>query len=103
MTLRLGNKPIVVPDSVRRKAGLRRGERVEFRVSGRAITITPKEDDEYTPAERRSIDRAIGQSEKEYAAGLGRGPFATAGEFIASMEADIKKLRMAKRKAKSAR
>src|SRR5690348_1433102 len=43
MTLTLDNKPIVVPDAVRRKAGLRRGERVEFKVSGRAITILPKE------------------------------------------------------------
>ena len=35
--------PIVVPEAVRRKAGLRRGEKVEFRVSGRAITIVPTE------------------------------------------------------------
>jgi bifunctional DNA-binding transcriptional regulator/antitoxin component of YhaV-PrlF toxin-antitoxin module len=34
--------PIVVPESVRRKAGLRRGERVEFRVAGRSITIIPE-------------------------------------------------------------
>jgi hypothetical protein len=34
--------PIVVPEAVGRKAGLRRGEQVEFRVSGRAITIVPK-------------------------------------------------------------
>src|SRR5437667_8963054 len=43
MTLKLDTKPIVVPDAIRRKAGLRRGERVEFKVSGRAITIVPKE------------------------------------------------------------
>ena len=49
MTLTLGNKPIVVPYAVRRKAGLRRGDRVEFKVSGRAITIVPEEssDDDY--------------------------------------------------------
>jgi bifunctional DNA-binding transcriptional regulator/antitoxin component of YhaV-PrlF toxin-antitoxin module len=35
--------PIVVPEAVRRKAGLRRGEKVEFRVAGRAITIVPEE------------------------------------------------------------
>ena len=35
--------PIVVPEAVRRKPGLRRGEQVEFKVSGRAITIVPKE------------------------------------------------------------
>jgi bifunctional DNA-binding transcriptional regulator/antitoxin component of YhaV-PrlF toxin-antitoxin module len=35
--------PIAVPEAVRRKAGLRAGQPVEFRVSGRAITIVPKE------------------------------------------------------------
>lgn len=35
--------PIVVPDAVRRKAGLRAGQPVEFRVFGRAITIVAKE------------------------------------------------------------
>jgi bifunctional DNA-binding transcriptional regulator/antitoxin component of YhaV-PrlF toxin-antitoxin module len=34
--------PIIVPEAIRRKAGLQRGEHVEFRVSGRAITIVPK-------------------------------------------------------------
>ena len=43
MTLTLDNKPIVIPDAIRRKAGLRRGDRIEFKVSGRAITIVPKE------------------------------------------------------------
>jgi bifunctional DNA-binding transcriptional regulator/antitoxin component of YhaV-PrlF toxin-antitoxin module len=43
MALTLDNKPIVVPDAIRRKAGLRRGDRVEFKVSGRAITIVPEE------------------------------------------------------------
>ena len=43
MTLTVDNKPIVVPDAIRRKAGFRRGDRVEFKVSGRAITIVPKE------------------------------------------------------------
>jgi bifunctional DNA-binding transcriptional regulator/antitoxin component of YhaV-PrlF toxin-antitoxin module len=38
--------PIVVPEAVRRKAGLRAGQPVEFRVSGRAITIVPKEPSE---------------------------------------------------------
>ena len=41
MTLTVDNKPIVIPDAVRRKAGLRRGDRIEFTVSGRAITIAP--------------------------------------------------------------
>jgi bifunctional DNA-binding transcriptional regulator/antitoxin component of YhaV-PrlF toxin-antitoxin module len=37
--------PIVVPEAVRRKAGLRAGQPVEFRVSGRSITIGPQRGD----------------------------------------------------------
>jgi len=36
-------KQIVVPEAVRRKAGFRVGEPVDFHVSDRAITIVPKE------------------------------------------------------------
>jgi hypothetical protein len=47
--------------------------------------IVPKRsaaDDEYTPVQRRRIDRGIDQSLKEYADGKGAGPFATADEFL---------------------
>jgi bifunctional DNA-binding transcriptional regulator/antitoxin component of YhaV-PrlF toxin-antitoxin module len=69
--------------AVRRQAGLWSGDRLEFKVSGQVITILPKPratDDEYTPAERRAIDRGIAQSEKEYGAGKSYGPFKTAEE-----------------------
>jgi AbrB family looped-hinge helix DNA binding protein len=36
------NTEITVPKSIRRKAGFKPGDRVEFRVSGRSITIVPK-------------------------------------------------------------
>jgi bifunctional DNA-binding transcriptional regulator/antitoxin component of YhaV-PrlF toxin-antitoxin module len=53
MTVTLKDKkPIVVPDAVRRKAGLRTGDRIEFRVVGRVINIVPKlpaGEDEYSP------------------------------------------------------
>ena len=52
MTVTLKNKrPLVVPDAVRRKAGLRSGDRIEFQVSGRVISIVPKPpaEYEYTP------------------------------------------------------
>ena len=105
MTVTVRNKtPLTVPDQVRRRAGFKAGDRLEFKVSRGAVTIVScEQDDDYTPAERRAIDRAIAQSEKEYREGKNAGPFNSAQEFAASMEADIKKLRMAKRKAKSAR
>jgi bifunctional DNA-binding transcriptional regulator/antitoxin component of YhaV-PrlF toxin-antitoxin module len=65
--------PIVIPEAVRRKAGLRRGEKVEFRVSGRAITIVPEESsrEDYPmetimriirEAKRRPMSRAEGEA-----------------------------------------
>jgi bifunctional DNA-binding transcriptional regulator/antitoxin component of YhaV-PrlF toxin-antitoxin module len=108
MTVTVKNKtrtPLVVPPSVRRRAGHKNGEDLEFRVSGGVITIIPRRPTayEYTPAERRAIDRGIAQSEKEYREGKNAGPFDTVEAFAASMEADIRKLRKARRKAESAR
>jgi bifunctional DNA-binding transcriptional regulator/antitoxin component of YhaV-PrlF toxin-antitoxin module len=60
MTVILNNKrPLVVPDAVRRKAGLRTGDRIEFKVSGRMITIVPTVNDEYvTPRVTKIIEDA---------------------------------------------
>jgi len=106
MTVTVKNKtPLVVPPAVRRRAGLKTGDRLEFKVSGQVITILPKSqaaDDEYTPAERRAIDRGIALSEKQYAAGKSYGPFKTAEEAIASLNANLRRRRAAKKKLKSA-
>ena len=78
--------PIVVPPSVRCRAGLKNGDKLEFTVSGGVITIhpnVPRCNDEDTPAQRKAIDRGIAQSEKEYAQGKSYGPFDTAAEVIA--------------------
>jgi len=43
MTVTLKRKTeLTVPESIRRKAGYRPGDQVEFKVSGRTITIIPK-------------------------------------------------------------
>jgi len=50
---------LTVPPSVQHQAGFKTGDVVEFKVSGGAITITPKlpgADDEYTLEQRRSTD-----------------------------------------------
>src|ERR1700682_2996401 len=70
---------VTIPTAVRRQAGLSKGDLVEFAVKGSKIVITPKvvidrsqfpnADDEYTPAERRIINRGINQSLKEYRQG----------------------------------
>lgn len=104
MTVAIKNNnktPLVVPPAVRRKAGFKSGEEIEFRATGGVITILPKlpaDDDEYTSAERRAIDRGIAQSEKEYAAGKSYGPFDTHEAFIASLHRESAKLRAKKTK-----
>ena len=63
---------IGVPDAVRRKAGLRPGERVEFRASRRVIKIVPVEPEKdystsevvkiLTDAQKRPIDPKKGKT-----------------------------------------
>ena len=80
---------LVVPRSVRRKAGIKTGDRVEFRVSGGVINIVPKlpsAGDEYTPAQRRLVDARIRRALDEVKKGHTAGPFDTAAEMIASLK-----------------
>ncbi len=95
---------LVVPRSVRRKAGIKSGDQLEFKVSGGIINIIPKlpsADDEYTPAQRRIIDARLAKSDEDIKQGRVYGPFNTAEEMAASIEANIK-LR-ARKKAKPVR
>jgi AbrB family looped-hinge helix DNA binding protein len=52
---------LVVPKSVRRKAGFKTGDQVEFMISGRVINIIPKlpyADDRFSPKETALIAKA---------------------------------------------
>ncbi len=96
--------PLVVPLALRRKVGFKNGQDLEFSATGGVITLAPKlpaADDEYTPAERRAIDRGIAASEKDYTAGRSYGPFETAAAAIASIDANLHKRRAAAKKRKS--
>ena len=60
-------KELVVPQSVRRRAGFKSGDRLEFKVSGGIINIIPElplADDEYTPAQRKVVD-ARGEKKRQ--------------------------------------
>lgn len=92
---------LVVPRSIRRRAGIKTGDRIEFKVSGGVINIVPKlpsADDEYTPQERRIIDAQLDEAEK----GPFYGPFNTADEMIKHLKGRLKK-RSPVRKAKPPR
>ena len=103
MTVAIKNNnktPLVVPPAVRRRAGFKSGQELEIKASGGVITILPKlsaSDDEYTPQQRRAIDRGIAASEKDYKEGRSYGPFKTHKEFIASLHTEAGKLRSKKK------
>ena len=91
---------ITVPKSIRRKAGYRPGDRIEFKVSGRTITIVPlpAADDEYTPRQRRMIDARLAKAEEDIKAGRVHGPVtakeaAVFVERLATQRADKKTTR----------
>jgi AbrB family looped-hinge helix DNA binding protein len=74
MTLTLKPKTeITVPKSIRRKAGIKPGDRVEFRVSGRVINIirklSPDELGDLLELQDPKARRAIQESNADIAAG----------------------------------
>jgi bifunctional DNA-binding transcriptional regulator/antitoxin component of YhaV-PrlF toxin-antitoxin module len=86
---------LIVPRSVRRRAGIKTGDRVEFKVSGGVINIVPKlpsADDEYTPAQRRAIDARLKLALEDIKKGRTAGPFDTAAEMAASLKRDLRKV-----------
>ena len=95
-------KPIVVPESLRRRAGIKAGDRVEIRVSGGIINIIPvlpSAEAEYTPEQRRIIDARLAEAQK----GPYYGPFDTAAEMITHMKGELKKRAASKRANRRAR
>jgi bifunctional DNA-binding transcriptional regulator/antitoxin component of YhaV-PrlF toxin-antitoxin module len=95
------NRPLVIPPAVRRKAGFKNGQEVEFKASGGVITIIPKlpnADDEYTPEQRKAIDAELREAEK----GPFYGPFDTVDEMIKHLKGRLKRHKNTK-KAKPVR
>jgi AbrB family looped-hinge helix DNA binding protein len=82
MTITVSSKTdLVVPQSVRREAGIKSGDTLEFRVSGGIINIIPalpSAADEYSPTQRGAIDARLAEARK----GPYYGPFDTADEAI---------------------
>lgn len=88
---------LVVPASVQRRARIKAGDRLEFKVSGGMIMIIPElptADDEYTPEQRRVIDARLAEARK----GPYYGPFDTAEEAMKFLRKEIRTRKAAKRK-----
>jgi len=91
----------VVPPAVRRQAGLKSGQEIEFKVSGGVISISPKlptAADEYTPEQRRLVDAQLTEGLADVKAGRVHGPFSTHKEFITSLHKEARKLSRKKTK-----
>src|SRR5258708_39473765 len=113
MTVTVKDKTdLVVPARLRRQAGIKPGDRVEMKVSGGNIVITPKlvidrskvptADDEYTAEQRAVIDAQLAEGLEDLRKGRTAGPFNTADEMIAHMKGELKQ-RAAAKKPKRAR
>jgi AbrB family looped-hinge helix DNA binding protein len=94
-----GKDTIVIPPSIRKRLGIKSGDKLEIAASGKVITIGPKldEDDEYTPEQRKIIDASIARGLAE----IERGDyieFNSAAELSAWVEAGIAKKRMRKKR-----
>jgi AbrB family looped-hinge helix DNA binding protein len=94
---------MTIPTSLRTQAGIADGDLVEVAFSRGKIVLTPKiaidrskfptADNEYTPAQRRIVDRAIAEGMEDFREGRVHGPFSSAKEASAYIE------RMAKERA----
>jgi len=104
---------MTLPIKLRSLAGISDGDLVEAAFQRGKIVITPKlvidrskfptADEEYTLAQRRVIDARLAKSDLDIRHGRVYGPFNTAEEMAAYIEANIKKIRTAKKRSKPAR
>lgn len=102
MTVTVKNKtPLVVPPSIRRCAGIKAGDTLEFKASGGVITITAKPEsaeDEYTPEQRKRINARLKKALQDVEEGRFYGPFDSVAQLRDSVEQEIKKGNARKRK-----
>jgi AbrB family looped-hinge helix DNA binding protein len=82
-------RPLTVPDQIRRRAGFKPGDQVEFQVSGGVVIIRklPSADNEYTLEQRRIIDARLDEAERA----LVHGPFNDVGEMLAHLKGEVKR------------
>ncbi len=103
---------VTIPTAVRRRAGLAKGDLVNFTFLRGKIVMTPKlaldntavstPDDEYTLAQRRVIDVRLAKADADIKAGRVSKAFSDHGEFIAALDREAARLsaRKTKRRAK---
>ena len=94
--------PIIVPSSIRRRAGIKASDKLEFKAGGGVITITAQRDDDgYTPALRRKLLAELDKSMQDIKEGRFYGPFDSVAELRDFVEGEIKKKAAAKHKRRT--
>jgi bifunctional DNA-binding transcriptional regulator/antitoxin component of YhaV-PrlF toxin-antitoxin module len=91
---------VTIPLQLWNQVGLASGGLLEARARRGSIVLTPKSrvsDEVLTPAQRRFIDRKLASGLEDTRAGRVHGPFATSDEMAASMEAEVRKIRAARK------
>ena len=93
---------VVIPRKVRNGMKIKVGDFMEAKLVKGSVVLTPKKiidysdfpnaDGEYTPGQRRAVNRGIALSEKEYKKGRFFGPFDSYNEFIASLHKESSKI-----------
>jgi hypothetical protein len=89
--------PLAAPSAIRRKAGFKGEDELEFKPAGGVITTSrkpPVAGDEYTPAQRRIIDARLTEARK----GPYHGPFQTAEEAIRFIRKETRNRKVMKSK-----
>ncbi len=88
-----GKDTIVIPPSIRKRLGIKSGDKLEIAASGNVMTIGPKleNDDEYTPETRRAILADAKAGLKEIEEGKFCGPFKSGVELGKFVEREIKR------------
>jgi len=94
---------VTIPMRPRAQVGLVDGDLVEAKAHRGKIVLTPKSvvDREYTPAQRRAIDARLAEGLADIESGRTFGPFNSADEMIAHMEARAAKKSTAQRAKRS--
>jgi AbrB family looped-hinge helix DNA binding protein len=94
---------VTIPTRLRAQVGLVDGDLVEARAHRGKIVLTPKSvvDRQYTPTQRRAIDARLAEGLADIDAGRTFGPFNSADEMIAHMEARTAKKPTAQRPKRS--
>lgn len=81
--------PLIVPPSIRRRAGIKAGDRLEFKATRGVITIVSRSQaplaDE-TPAQRRIIDAQLAEGLEDIRRGRVSRRFDTVDEMLASLK-----------------